>query len=384
MTPAARIAAAIEVLDACLAGAPAEKALITWARGSRFAGSGDRAAVRDLVFSALRRRRSTAAMGGSESGRGLLIGLLRQQSADPTELFSGVGHAPEPLSDHEAVVPDTPMTDAERLDMPDWLWPRFKASLGDEAFGAAEALRDRGPIFLRVNLGKGDHAEAVTALASDGIEAIPHPEVKTALQVVEGERKIGRSQAYASGLVELQDAASQLAVLRLPLASGQRVLDLCAGGGGKSLAMAALHDLTLVAHDIDPKRMRDIPDRAARAGAAIQVETAPKAPFDLVLIDAPCSGSGTWRRAPDAKWRFTPEALDRLMQVQVDLLRTASGLVAPDGIIAYATCSVLKDENASRIDAFFDAEPGWSLVDEMRLVPGPLWDGFYLACLKRV
>ncbi len=382
MTPAARIAAAIGVLDQCFAGSPAEKALIGWARGSRFAGSGDRAAVRDLVFSALRRRRSAAAAGGAETGRGVMIGLLRQQGLDPESLFTGAGHAPEPLQIGEAVAASA-VADPVRLDLPDWLWPRFQAALGHGAEAAALALRDRASVFLRVNPGKGDAAAAIGSLAAEGIVAVPHPQVKTALQVTEGERKISRSAAYLDGLVELQDAASQAAVLRLPLQPGMSVLDLCAGGGGKALAMAALADMSVTAHDIDAGRMRDIPARAARAGTPIRVAAPGQQRFDLVLIDAPCSGSGTWRRAPDAKWRLTPEALVALTEVQDRLLDQAAARVAPGGTLAYATCSVLGEENGDRVAAFRGRAPGWRLVDEMRLTPGDLGDGFYMAMLRQ-
>lgn len=388
MRPDARAAAAIAILDRVIAGDAAERALTGWARGARYAGSGDRAAVRDLVFDGLRRRRSAAVTGGGSDtaadGRAILLGLVRQRGGDPAALFTGAVHAPDRLSPAEqagGAVPDG----AAAVDLPDWLWPLWQADLGARATQAALALRDRAPVFLRVNLARGDRDAARAALAAEGIATRPHDCVRTALEVNGNARKIQNSAAYREGLVELQDASSQAAVLRLPLAPGAHVLDFCAGGGGKALAIAALTGGPVTAHDADPGRMADLPARAARAGARIEIAPpdALRGSFDLVLADAPCSGSGTWRRAPDAKWRLAPEGLDALTRTQDAILRAAAGFVAPGGWLAYATCSVLRAENDDRIRDFRAALPGWKQTDEMRLWPGPSGDGFYLALLQR-
>lgn len=385
MTPGARIAAAIVVLDQILAGAPAEQALIRWGRGNRFAGSGDRAAIRDHVFDALRKRRSYGALGGAETGRGIMIGALRAVGAQPATLFDGQGHAPPPLDPAEALHRPGTMTDAVRLDMPDWLWPLLRADLGDRAEAVASCLRQRASVHLRVNLRKGDRDIAIAALAQDGIAAIAHDDVKTALQVTDNARNIQRSGAYLSGLVEVQDAASQAAVLRLPLRDGMRVIDFCAGGGGKSLAMGALADLELVAHDAAPGRMSDLTARAARAGLRISCATTSELrPADLVLVDAPCSGSGTWRRNPDAKWRLTPAMLAGLCATQATILDQAAAYVTTSGLLAYATCSILAQENRAQMAAFIARLPGWKLRDEMTLYPSDGYDGFYLAVLDRI
>jgi 16S rRNA (cytosine967-C5)-methyltransferase len=384
MTPGARVQAAIEILDQIAAGAPAEKALTTWGRRARFAGSKDRAAVRDHVFDALRRWRSSAALGGGADGRARMIGLLRQQGTAPETLFTGAGHAPAPLSADEAQAPEAPHG-AVALDLPDWLAARFTESLGPQADAVAMALRDRAAVFLRVNSLRGTLAEAQAALAEEGIESAPHPLAPLALQVTAGARGIARSRAYLSGLVELQDAASQAVVAALPLAPGQRVLDYCAGGGGKALAMAArLGGGPVTVHDADPQRMKDLPERAARAGARLQVEAAPQGPYDLVLCDVPCSGSGAWRRAPEGKWRLTPEALDALRATQSDILRRCAGLVAPGGTLAYATCSVLAEENAAQISGFCAAHPDWQAGATRQFLPQDGGDGFYVALLSRV
>jgi 16S rRNA (cytosine967-C5)-methyltransferase len=388
MTPAARLAAAADLLDRALAGEPAERALTQWGRDNRYAGSGDRAAIRDHVYDALRRRRSLAALGGSDTGRGLILGLLRAAGTDPDTVFTGAGHAPPPLTqaerDHRPP-PDLPL--ALRADMPDWLADRLTAAHGAAAMPAMMALRDRAPVHLRVNIARATRDTAARALAAEGIPTVAHPDVKTALQVTGNERKIRVSQPYLTGLVELQDAASQMAVLALPLQDGDRVLDYCAGGGGKSLAMGARARLDLVAHDANPARMADLAPRAARAGLALrQARTADLpalAPFDLVLVDAPCSGSGTWRRTPEAKWRLTAAALAALTTTQDAILAAAAPLVRPGGFLAYATCSILPDENDDRIARFRDRHPGWTVVSDLRLMPGPLHDGFYLCVMQQ-
>lgn len=380
MTPSARLAAAIAVLDRVLAGEPAEKALTNWGRASRYAGSGDRAAVRDLVFDALRRRGSAAVRGGGLTGRGLVLGLMRE--AGQEALFSGEGHAPAVPGPDEAG--REPAAD-ELLDLPDWLVPELRDSLGPDFAPVAEALRSRAPVFLRVNLGKTDLPGAVAALAGAGVTARPHPLASTALEVVENARKVQASTAYLSGLVELQDASSQAVIEALPLRDGMKVLDHCAGGGGKTLAMAARATLRLFAHDAMPRRMADLPERAKRAGVKLSLSEAPEAaaPFDLVLVDAPCSGSGSWRRDPEGKWRLTPETLAVIERTQAGILDRVAPMLRSGGVLAYATCSLLRRENTDQTRAFLARHPGWTLQSELHLTPLQDGDGFYLAILQR-
>ncbi|MFU8882872.1 MAG: RsmB/NOP family class I SAM-dependent RNA methyltransferase [Rhodobacterales bacterium] len=388
MTPAARVAAACEVLDQILDGMPAEKALTGWARRSRFAGSGDRAALRDLVFDALRRKRSLAALGGALTGRGLMIGLVRAEGGDVDALFTGQGHAPDHLSDNEKVAGRAPEPGAEAGDMPDWLWPDLCRSLGEQTGAVAAVLQARAPIMLRVNTRKSGVRAAQIALAEQGIITQVDPVASTALRVVEGARRVAQSTAYLSGLVELQDGSSQAVIGRLCPVSSGKILDFCAGGGGKSLTLAAAGGADIFAHDIQPGRMKDLPARAARAGVRITMlenrQVAAHAPFDLVLCDAPCSGSGAWRRAPEGKWLLTRERLDELTRIQDSILAQAAGLVAPSGVLAYATCSVLKAENEDRIAAFLAQYPDWHQIGMDRWTPGPSGDGFFLSRLQRV
>lgn len=382
MTPGARVAAAIAVLDRVLAGEAAEKALVNWARGSRFAGSGDRTAVRDLVFDALRRMRSCAALGGGMTGRGLMLGLARAQGADVAALFSGLGHAPAPPLPEEA---PRAMTEAEALDCPDWLEGPMRAALGADFAPVMQAMQTRAPVFLRVNTRKAGLVQAQAMLAADGIATRPHPLAATALEVTEGARKVATSAAYTAGVVELQDAASQAVVQALPLADGMRVLDFCAGGGGKTLAMAAAARLDVTAHDAHLQRMADLPARSARAGVTVRLaETARlNGGFDLVLADAPCSGSGAWRRQPEARWRLDAARLAALTATQDAVLDAAAAQVRPGAWLAYATCSLLEAENQARADAFLQRSEGFAAGDSLRLTPLDGGDGFYLALFKR-
>ncbi|WP_394225265.1 RsmB/NOP family class I SAM-dependent RNA methyltransferase [Paracoccus marcusii] len=381
MTPAARISAAITVLDQILAGSPAEQALLRWSRASRFAGSGDRAALRDLVFGALRQRDSLAALGGGLTGRGLMIGHVRQSGPSLDAIFTGEGHAPAPLTEAEAaVVPPDPLPD----DLPDWLRPAWRQALGDQADAVALAMTQRAPVWLRVNGSRATPEQAAAVLAADGITVEAAPQLASALRVVTGDRLVARSSAYLDGLVELQDLSPQMACARLPLAPGLRVLDYCAGGGGKALALAARQPgIQVSAHDVAPARMADLPARAARAGAKVQIQTQPRGTFDLVVADVPCSGSGTWRRTPDAKWRLTAAQLSDLVALQARILDQVAALVAPGGLLAYMTCSVLEAENGDQVDAFLSRHPGFQRVDQHAWTPLTGGDGFFLAQLRQ-
>lgn len=382
MTPVARLSAAIHCLDAILAGTSPETALTAWGRASRYAGSGDRNAVRDLVFDALRCKRSFAALGGAQTGRGLILGSLRDACSDPETLFTGQHHAPALLGPGDTA--QTPQGMAA-LDCPDWLAPRLQSALGAQFSAVMMALQRRAPVFLRVNLLKANVAQAQTSLRSEGIETKTHYLSKTALEVIENKRKIQSSQAFQAGLVDLQDASSQAVIDQIALKDGMRVLDYCAGGGGKTLAMAAAAKISLFAQDADPRRMRDLPARAARAGAKVTItnNSANSAPYDVILIDVPCSGSGSWRRDPQGKWALIPTKLDSLCAMQAQILDDASRMVARKGVLAYATCSLLQEENMQQIQRFLHRTSGWALQTHRSFTPLDGGDGFFVALLAR-
>lgn len=385
MTPAARVAAAIEILDMIGDGLPAEQVLTRWGRGNRYAGSKDRAAIRDHVFDVLRQKRSAAWFGGASTGRGLMIGLLRAKGIDPSTVFTGEGHAPAPMEAYEQETPIGEMPQDAAWNLPDWLVAQFSEGLGAHAAETAQILQERAPVTIRVNTAKTNASGAILMLKEAGVEVVPNALSPTALTVVEGPRRIRNAPAYQDGYIELQDASSQAVVDALPKAA--RILDYCAGGGGKSLALAARGDARIFAHDIDPARMRDLPLREARAGVEItQLGTgdlAKNGPYDLVLVDAPCTGSGSWRRAPEAKWRLTPEQLEETMALQDQILDDAAALVAAGGTLAYATCSILPAENAARVDAFLARHSNWRCTWQKNFAVSALGDGFYTAHLTQ-
>lgn len=388
MTPDAREAAAIAILDRWLAGEPAEAALTRWARGARYAGSGDRAAVRDIVYSAIRKRRSAQALGGGvASGRALVLGL-RRDAGTGAPGWDGARHAPATLTQDERALfqaPPPEMTRGERLDCPDWLLAHFDAALEGQADAVLALMRERAPVFLRVNAARASIDAVRAELAAEGVLAAPHPLAAQALEVSEGARRIRASAAWREGRIELQDAASQAvaAAFSAALPAGARLLDYCAGGGGKALALAAL-GRDVAAHDADPARMRDLPERARRAGASVRLLADPGAgaPWPALLADVPCSGSGSWRRAPEAKWALTPARLDELVVLQDAILDRAAALVGPGGILGYATCSLFRAENEARIAGFMARRPGWALLSQTRWTPLQGGDGFFLALLR--
>lgn len=389
MQPAARLSAAIEILDQYLSGSPAEKALTNWARRSRFAGSKDRAAIRDIVFDCLRRRKSYAARVKSETGRGLVIGhvVSGPDETDIDTLFSGTGHAPPCLDAIEkaALTTQNELDWAATHDMPEWLRPELEASLGDKLADLCSALRQRAPVFLRVNSRKAIVDDVQAELAESGIVTRPHPLASSALEVIENPRKIVTSAAYLEGRIELQDVASQSICESLPAA--KRMLDYCAGGGGKVLAYGASHDAALFAHDAMPARLRDLKTRGTRAGIDVteidRQQAISQAPFDLVLCDVPCSGSGSWRRAPEGKWAHDGGKLAALHKTQSDILDEAATLVADGGHLVYVTCSVLKSENHMQKQKFIARNSSFELRAERQYLPADGGDGFYMAHLTR-
>ncbi len=385
MTPAARVEAAIHVLDEILDGTPTEKALTNWARRSRFAGSKDRAAVRDHVFQALRCRRSYAVLGGALSGRGLMIGALRAGQQPLDQIFSGERYAPAALSPEEQIAGK--LSDVDRLDLPDWLITEFRASLGSDLTEVATALRRRAPIVLRVNRTKSNVSAVQNSLAASGIIAVPHEISPTALIVKEGERRLANSPLYLDGTIELQDGSSQSAMEQINIPDGAQVLDFCAGGGGKTLAMAARGSAEWYAHDANPQRMKDLHVRANRAGVKVEILShdvlSHRAPYDIVLCDVPCSGSGTWRRTPAAKWNLTQQDLTSLVALQGRILKEASFLVSKTGTLAYATCSVLSRENEDQISTFLRSNPNWRCILMRRWKVSDGGDGFFLSILER-
>jgi 16S rRNA (cytosine967-C5)-methyltransferase len=386
MTPGARLSAAIEVLaDIEARRRPAGDALKDWGLAHRFAGSGDRAAIGGLVFDALRRRSSAAWLMGASTPRAILFGALRLErglSADKiARIADGGRFAPPPPDRAEAVAlgasalrDDAPAH--VRGDYPAWLDPHFAAVFGDERAEEGAALSRRAPVDLRVNTLKGNRAAALEALAHFGPAPTPWSPagLRIALTADAKSPPLQAEPSYLDGRVEVQDEGSQLAAFLSGARPGDTVVDLCAGGGGKTLALAALMENAgrIVATDTDVRRLAPIHARLARSGATLVDVRTPRGNTDLlgdvrnaadiVLIDAPCTGVGAWRRNPDAKWRVRPGALEQRIKAQDATLDRAAGLVRGGGRIAYVTCSVLDDENGARVRAFLARHAGFAVV----------------------
>jgi 16S rRNA (cytosine967-C5)-methyltransferase len=385
MTPAARLSAAIEVLaDIEARRRPAADALKDWGLSHRFAGSGDRAGIAGLVYDALRRRASSVWIMGDDKPRTVLLGMLRRERNLAVEaiaaLCDGSRFAPAPLSDEErARLAAANLAGAPPHvtgDYPEWLDGKLAATFGAERAEEGAALASRAPLDLRVNTLKADRDKAAEALA----EVKPEPTrwSPTGLRIILGadakNPAIHAEPAFLKGFVEIQDEGSQLAALLSGAKPDEQVIDLCAGAGGKTLALAAMMDNhgQLYATDTDKRRLAPIHARLERAGVRnVQVRT-PRgsddtladlnAKADLVLIDAPCTGTGAWRRNPDAKWRVRPGALAERLAEQATALDRAAALVKAGGRIAYVTCSVLDEENGAQVRAFAARHRGFAIV----------------------
>jgi len=365
----------MEVLEEVLTRhRPAAAALTDWGKSHRFAGSGDRAAIGNLVFDALRRRRSLGHQMSADTPRALALAAapraLGLSAAEVAASADGSPHAVEPLSEAElgglsrAIPADAPLS--VRGDFPDWLEASFTRAFGKAAGEEAAALARRAPVDLRVNTLKADREKVMKALARFGPVPTPLSPLGIRLPAPEGPGRQPNVEAeigHGRGWFEVQDEGSQISALMANAAPRQQVLDICAGAGGKTLAMAAAMRNTgqIYAYDEEALRLRPILERLKRAGVrnaqvlpagASEALTALGPRFDLVFIDAPCTGTGAWRRRPDAKWRLRPANLEQRRTEQAALLAAAAALVKPGGRLIYVTCSVLPEENGDQVAAF--------------------------------
>jgi 16S rRNA (cytosine967-C5)-methyltransferase len=388
MTPSARLSAAIEVFaDIDTRRRPAADALKDWGLSHRFAGSGDRAAIAGLVYDALRRKSSSAWLMASESPRAVLLGMLRRERGLDAQaiavLCDGGRYAPPPLTESEtASLARDALGEAPAYvegDYPEWLDQHLQRVFGDERAAEGAALASRAPLDLRVNTLAAERDEALAKLAH--LDAAPTRwsplGVRIRLAAEAKSPAIHAEPIFLKGQIEIQDEGSQLAALFADAKPGQQVVDICAGAGGKTLALAAAMDNRgqIYATDLDKRRLVPIHARLARAGARnVQVRTPTgRGPdsgdvvadlgsrADLVIIDAPCTGTGAWRRNPDAKWRIRPGALTERIKEQETVLERAAALVKPDGRIAYVTCSVLPEENNDQVRSFLTRHPDFSV-----------------------
>jgi 16S rRNA (cytosine967-C5)-methyltransferase len=417
MTPAARLAAAASVLDSIAQGRqPAEAVLKAWGQANRYAGSKDRRAVADRVYRVLRARgRLVWAMGGREDGRALVIGSLSLIDGMPLEeieaLHSGDGYGPRPLSKQErsrlmAGEGDLPGWVAAGL--PQFVVEDFQATYGDRwTDEARELMAPRAPIDLRVNTAMTSVEAAQAELREAGLEPQATPWSPIGLRLAsEPPPNVQALEAFKAGRIEIQDEGSQLVCALAGAAPGMTVVDYCAGGGGKTLGLAAAMkgQGSLIASDVVQKRLDNIRPRLTRAGIEAELRMIGQngggiedlnGAADLVFVDAPCSGSGTWRRRPEDAWRLTPDEVARLHTLQVRILTQAAKLVKPGGRLAYVTCSMLTAENEASADAFEAANPEFAPVATSaafaaepaarhRLSPAATnTDGFFFALYER-
>jgi 16S rRNA (cytosine967-C5)-methyltransferase len=429
MTPAARLAAAIEVLaDIETRRRPVADALKDWGLSHRFAGAKDRAAIGNLVYDALRWRLSNAWIMDADAPRALVLataGYRWRLSPDRlAEMMAGDPYAPEPLTEAERDRLTAPNLAAApehvRADVPEWIAPRLRRLFGADWVEEGAALALRPPLDLRVNRLKADRGRVLKALSRFGAVQTAHSPDGVRIAATEGEGRHPNVQvepAFQKGWFEVQDEGSQLAALLVGAQPGEQVLDLCAGAGGKSLALAAVmaNKGQIVATDRDRVRLAPIFDRLKRAGTRnVQVREA-GAPLDdlagrmdAVLIDAPCTGTGVWRRRPDAKWRVTERALEERTAEQRAILIDAARYVKRGGRVIYVTCSLLPEEDGDQVEAFLAEHHAFRAVPSRETTAGALGlvepraaddasgsvglvlsprrtatDGFFIASLKR-
>jgi len=426
MTPGARLQSAIEILnDIFQSGRPADRIVENWSRSNRYAGSKDRAAISELVYTVLRRRAELSAATGREDAR--LLAFAAQalvRGEDVSSLADGGRHAPEPLSEEEASVlaaaalPGPEAAPWVRLNYPEWLHTELEAAFGNALEREMSALLDRAPTDLRINTLKTNRERALKSLEEAGLTAEPCPWSPWGLRLT-SRGNLPALAVYREGAVEIQDEGSQLACLLTGVKPGEQVVDLCAGGGGKSLALAAMmgNRGQIYACDMDGRRLAPLEPRAQRAGIR-NLQTSVLGPWhagqpdpdlaglaaraDCVLVDAPCSGTGAWRRSPDARWRLAPGMLAGYRAAQEEVLARAAALVKPGGRIVYVTCSLLPSENECQVDAFLAARTGftalsWAAFWPEGVVPPPApagnalrlspastgTDGFFAAILRK-
>jgi 16S rRNA (cytosine967-C5)-methyltransferase len=398
MTPGARLQAVIDILDEMERTAkPVERHLREWGRTHRFAGSKDRAAIAARLYAIERRRAQLAWRMQSASPRALAIAAVLEEGEVET-LFSGTGYGPAALSDAERACIASPqageMPAHVKGEYPEFLEDELRRAFGERLPEEMLALQQRAPVDLRVNTLKARRDAVIAALAAQGYDAQATARSPLGIRLPAGVAGLERTALFESGAFEFQDEAAQVASLMCEAAPGMRVLDLAAGAGGKSLALAAAMKNAgeIVACDIRADALAELERRAVRAGVGI-IKTTQNPPrphecggegdsfFDIVLVDAPCSGTGTWRRQPELRWRLTPERLVELQAIQDSLLAQAATYVKPGGRLVYATCSILPCENEDRIARLRESHPQFAPAgDDFRASPlSTGTDGFFAA-----
>lgn len=385
MKPAAQIQAAIELLELIEdTQFPADRLMAQYFRDHRYIGSKDKAAISEWLYIALRRKATLVWLAEQlELAPGpratLMVAVAHSENVVVNEMFNGEQYAPSKLSHSEktalATLDSIKLEDAPdwvRLNIPEWLAPKLLRSIGDDFESEMMALQDRAATDIRVNTLKVTRAELVKELESQGFEPTPTPVSSKGLRFSK-RVSLFNQNSFKKGWFEVQDEGSQLLAAVCDVKPGMKVVDFCAGAGGKTLALAAMMENKGVLHacDVHSKRLDNLGKRTKRAGVHnVQSHLLSSerdkwvkrnvGKMDIVLIDAPCTGTGTWRRSPDAKWNLQEEDLQNLVTLQNEILESASRLLKPGGKLYYATCSMLEDENEQQIELFLSENKNFS------------------------
>ena len=403
MRPVSRAVAAIEILDDYLSGIPVELVLKRWFRNNRFAGSNDRNLIRDIIFEILRRRKSLIfpfeSMGYKENGRLLTLSYLADHydlhdlttEIEKNEYFFNPPNREEiaVLSEKKDILAKAPSFVA--FDYPPFLANGLFQTLGKNTEPVLAKMQERAPLYLRVNSLKNGLHEAQKNLVNEGILCSQLSLSANALQVTEGRKLVKNSKSYSTGMVEIQDLSSQIMTDLPEIEGNTRILDYCAGGGGKTLAIASktMNQAELLSFDINQEKLFNLRKRTSRAGAKVRILKVMdlgmyRSACDVVFVDSPCSGSGTWRRDPEAKWDLTENKLKMFIKKQAEILGEASQYVRNGGIIVYVVCSLLPEEGDAQVKRFLSENHNFQNVSRSILHPLVAGDGFFRAVLKRI
>ena len=395
----ARANAAISILDNFLVGQNLNSVLSIWAKNNRYAGSSDRESIRNIVFDVLRVKKTLTSVLEKEkqpiNGRALVFLHSVFYSLNLNDIFTGQEYGPEKLSIFEKEFSKISKENINGCfgiidNIPDFLTAEFKRSLGKKFEKVMRLLEKRAPISIRVNPLKSDISSILECLSLEGIEGKKSKIVRYGIDIIGNPRRLTQIQAFKDGCFEVQDLHSQKIIEDLPLDEHTKVLDYCAGAGGKilSIACSLKGNGKFYIHDIDEKKLKEADLRAERAGVKfkrLEVEKLQnyRCSFDYIVADVPCSGSGAWRRNPQQKWRITPESLNEILTRQTVILDEVKDLLKKNGYIFYITCSLLKIENEEVIQKFLIDNKYFRLVNKKNVTIDNNGDGFFCAVLQK-
>ena len=394
-----RANAAIFILDEFLAGQNLNAILAKWSKANRYAGSSDRESIRDIVFDILRVKKTLTFILNKEkqliNGRALVLLHSVHYSLPLNDIFTGQKYGPDKLNNYENEFSEIAKENNERGfevvdNIPDFLLDEFERSLGSKFNNVMRLLEKRGPVSIRVNAHKSNVSSILEVLSSEGIEGKIAKKVRYGIKIIGNPRRLTQIQAFKDGYFEVQDLHSQKTIEGLPIKENTKILDYCAGAGGKILNIASLlkGNGRFFVHDLDKKKLIEADLRAKRAGIKLKRLNAHSmekhhSSFDYILADVPCSGSGTWRRNPQQKWRITPYTLEEILNRQITILNEVKDLIKKNGFLFYITCSLLKIENEEVVDDFLIQNKNFSLLNKENITIDAQGDGFFCAVLQK-